>query len=393
MTDICKTLLDNYDERMKIMDNARLVGDNGESVYQARLRIAQCGKSAIEGLQKELFDKPSGQNSIKKSRKLRKYVNLMRRLCSKKKSCKKKFKSKKGKPPSELVKNIQKICAKTGIGNRKGFCGDVVTLEDAIESTKISLRELQGILAPRKGISSGQDYEVDPFKYLRPLSVEQKVSDTTLRKLKIYTLDDIAKELINLANCENDDYVITFDDSDYMKTPNIEFTVLNVTNTNTWKPIMEPLKGISRNLGFNVAKPTCKDYFDKKFEVLKKLDNIPNNQNDEQLKQKYQELLEKEGVDIYKMSDLDLEFEKNLLEQKISQLQKKNGNNNIRSTGQKLANFSINTLTKGWRKVRGPRDNNTNINRSASKYIKRKTEIQNELAILKKKLELLTNSI
>ena len=88
MTDICKTLLDNYDERMRIMENARLVFDNGESVYQARLKIAQCGKSAIEGLQKELFDKPLEKNSIKKSRKLRKYVNLMRRLCSKKKSCK-----------------------------------------------------------------------------------------------------------------------------------------------------------------------------------------------------------------------------------------------------------------------------------------------------------------
>ena len=103
-----KDLLDNYDERMRIMNDARFVDDNGESVYQARKRIAQCGKSAIEQLQQELIDKPGSQNSIKKTRKLRKYVNLMRRLCSKKYSCKKNLnqKTKYSKDSPKYSKNL-----------------------------------------------------------------------------------------------------------------------------------------------------------------------------------------------------------------------------------------------------------------------------------------------
>ena len=381
MTDVCKILLDNYDERMRIMNDARLVGDDGQSVYQARLRIAQCGKSAIEQLQQELIDKPTSQDSIKKTRKLRKYVNLMRRLCSKKNSCRKKFKSKKRKIPNEIVKNIQKICANTGVGLRKGFCGDIVTLEDAVNSTKITLKELQGILSPRKGISSGQPYEADLFKYLRPLSVEQKVSNTNLRKLKIYTLDDIAKELINLEECFADGVAtennreVRFVDQDYLETPELEFTVLDITNKNKYKSIYQPYENLKRTFGLPVA-VTCDKYFEKKKKALKSLDK---NTTDQNFKETYQDMLTKEGINIYKVSDLDLEFEKGMLEQKIKQLQSKIDSNNVRSTTQYIGNLVVNKFKRGSRMER--------------KEDQRKIKLQTELAILEQKLKLLTESL
>ena len=77
------------------------------------------------------------------------------------------------------------------------------------------------------------------------------------------------------------------------------------------------------------------EYFEKK-RALKSLDK---NTTDQNFKETYQEMLTKEGINIYKVSGLDLEFEKSMLEQKIKQLQSKINSNNVRSTTQYIGNY------------------------------------------------------
>ena len=173
------------------------------AVYEVRRKIAECGIKQIKELKKANKDSLKKKQWTKKneykSRKLKKYVGLMRRLCSKKNSCKKQYKNNYTNDPNltddekKSIGRIQEIC--DGDGDESlGFC-DNVSFQDFRESTRLSILQLQDIFLPKKDV-------IDGLRYLRPLSGYPKVTDKqVIKKFGVNTLDEVIEQLYLLEYC------------------------------------------------------------------------------------------------------------------------------------------------------------------------------------------------
>ena len=205
-------ILYNDNFRYKQFKSLRNSGDY-EEIYRLRLLVAKCIEQELEYLKSLTIHYVYYGSKIPRdiTIKFKKLVNMMRRLCSQKHSCKKGSRTNinnnifLNNNSKKYLREIQSICA--GTGSSRGYC-DSVTLKNTVESTKLALSQLENMLVPRKHSKKGNRVKKlenifrtgigNPKVNFRALAQEFKNNFPNVKNL-----DDIINELLIIDYCSD----------------------------------------------------------------------------------------------------------------------------------------------------------------------------------------------